>query len=222
MGENPNAPEQPRKPQAEGAGSAPPVARALVCGQCHKGKLDPAGKKPGEEIRCPLCGKSSKVTLEMTLGEERILDRQKSREQAKRTFQEMSDEEKLEFLARQGGITQIYYYLLYQLGPRGMVAVYLGLFVLFFGMFLTYLLTVAGYELRSVSAWTVVGVVAGGALMGLLGWFVHTTTTFYLKKKKAEKDAADPRRGASSSRRTAAVRKAPSSTRSKPPAAPKR
>jgi hypothetical protein len=220
MGENPLSPAAPEQPTGQAPGAAP-VARALVCGHCHKGKLDPAGRRPGEEIRCPLCGKASKVTLEMTLGEERILERQKSREQAKRTFRELSDEEKLEFLARQSGVIQMYYYLQYQLGPRGMVAIYLGLFVLFGGLIITYLLTYGGMELRTekLSVGTVLLWVLGGAFLGLVGWFVHTTVMFYYQKSKAAADAADPRRGASSSRRTAAIRNKPSSTRLKPPPA---
>ena len=226
MGESLPAPAAPEGPpdQAPSAAGAAPVARVLVCGHCHKGKLDPAGRRPGQEVQCPLCGKASKVTLEMTLGEERILERQKSREQAKRTFRELSDEEKLEFLAKQSGIVQMYYYLLYQLGPRGMVALYLGLFVLFGGLFITYLITVVGMELRTekLSVWMVVSWVLGGAFLGLVGWFVHTTVMFYYQKSKAAANAADPRRGAASSRRTTAIRNKPSSTRIKPPSTPAR
>jgi hypothetical protein len=195
--------------------AASTVLRALICPHCRKGRLDPTGKRPGEAVTCPACGGATKATLEMTLGAERLLQRQSQRDRSKRTFGELNEEEKLEFIGKQSTVQQMYYFLLLRLGPRGLIGVYLGLFVLFGGLILTYLLTFGGYTLRSVPWWVWPLAVLGGGLLGLVGWFVHGTVMHYYQKGKAAAAAADPRRSGASSRRAAATTvrtRTPSST----------
>jgi hypothetical protein len=206
----------PDNSSANGNGAAPapvPVLRALVCPHCRKGRLDPTGKRPGEPVTCPACGGATKATLEMTLGEERILERQSRRDKAKRSFAELNAEEKLEFIGKQGFLPQMYYFLLYRLGPKGMLGLYLGLFLLFGGLFLTYQLTFGKKVLNTVPWWVWLLAVVGGGLLGLVGWFIHGTAMHYYQKHKAAAAAADPRKGLSSRRTATTVRtRTPSST----------
>jgi len=205
----PVPPEGQPVPEAA-AGVPTPAARAFVCWSCRKGKLDPAGKQLGEDMICPLCGKATKVTLEHAMGEEAAARRQKAKETAKKDFDQLSPEEKLELIAKKGGLEQLWYFLKFQLGPRGMVALYLVMVVLFAAALLTYLLTIGGYEMRSVSPWTVVAVIVGGAVAGFVGWFVHGTAMYYYKKKKAQAGAAEGK-GGSARRRVSSVRAKPAS-----------
>jgi len=59
------------------------------------------------------------------MGEERASRRQK----IKKTFDDMSEEEKAAFLAEKGAAERFYYFLRYKLGPRGMVLLYLAFIV---------------------------------------------------------------------------------------------
>jgi len=188
-----------------------PVARALVCPGCRRGRLDPAGKRPGDSTTCPACGAAARVTLEMTLGGERILQRQSQREMARRTFGELDDSEKLEFIGRQGAIRRIYYFLLYRLGPRGLTGLYLGCLALFAALFLTYLVRVKGVTISPAPWWVWLATVGGGGLIGALGWLIHTTAVHYYRKHRAAAAGASPRKGPPAHRRADAVRpKAPS------------
>jgi hypothetical protein len=64
------SPPEGQPPAGEPAADTPAFISAFfVCRFCRKGRLDPAGKKPGEDMACPQCGKLTKVTLEHTLGE---------------------------------------------------------------------------------------------------------------------------------------------------------
>ncbi|HOX06309.1 MAG TPA: hypothetical protein PK280_07905 [Planctomycetota bacterium] len=200
-------------PSGSGApqgGAAPKTAtsavlRALICPHCRKGRLDAAGKRPGEPVTCAVCGGVTKATLEMTLGEERIFERQSRRDKAKRSFAELSDEEKIEFIAKQGALAQMYYYLLFRLGPKGMLGLYLGIFLLFGTLFMTYQLTFGQKTLDAAPWWVWVLAILGGGVLGFVGWFVHGTVMHYYQKRKAAAAAADPRRAGASSRRSAAV-----------------
>jgi len=182
---------EPEVPQVPPEGAPAPAARAFLCWSCHKGKLDPAGKQLGEDMACPACGKTTKVTLEHVMGEEAATRRQKAKEAAKKDFDQLSPEEKLQLVGRKSGFEQLWYFLKFQLGPRGMVALYLVALVLFAGAFLTYLLIFTNLELRSVSPWTVVAVIAGGAAAGFVGWFVHGTAMYYYEKRKARAAASE-------------------------------
>jgi len=201
---------EPEVPQVPPEGAPAPAARAFLCWSCHKGKLDPAGKQLGEDMACPACGKTTKVTLEHVMGEEAAARRQKAKETAKKDFDELSPEEKLQLIGKKSGFEQLWYFLKYQLGPRGMVALYLVALVLFAGAFMTYLLTIGGYEMQSVSPWTVVAVIVGGAVAGFVGWFVHGTVMYYYKKRKAQAGAAEGK-GGSARRRVSSVRSKPTS-----------
>ncbi len=192
------------------------VIRALVCAHCRKGRLDPAGKRPGEQVACPACGGLSKVTLEMTLGEEKLLERQRNREKAKRTFAELSEEEKLEFIAKKGGVAQMYWFLQYRLGPKGMLGLYLGAFLLVAGLVLAYALTFGGMEIRAIAWYWWVLTIVGGGVLGFVGWFVHGTASHYYKKHKAA-SGGDTRRTASARRNATTVRTAKPSTTARRP-----
>jgi hypothetical protein len=212
----------PAPPPADGtgAGTGPaPAARALVCAHCRKGRLDPAGKRPGEQIQCPACGKPVTVTLQMTLGEDRIIERQRNVAKALRSFGELSEEEKLEFIAGQDSFGQLFYFLQYQVGPKGMTGVYLGLVVLYGGLMITYALTYGGMKLREIAWYWWLVAVLGGGFLGVLGWFVHGTAMHYYQKHKAAKEAANPRRSkAASARRNASTvrTKAPTTAAKRP------
>jgi hypothetical protein len=202
---------------APGAGAA--VARGLVCSQCRKGRLDPAGKRPGEQILCPACGQPATVTLEMTLGQDRIIERQRNLSKALRSFSELSDEEKLEFIAGQDIFGRLFYVLQYELGPKGMKGLYLGLVVLYGGLMITYALTFGGMKLREIAWYWWLVTIGGGGFLGLLGWFVHGTAMHYYQKRQAAKEAANPRRSkAASARRNASTvrTKVPTATAGRP------
>jgi DNA-directed RNA polymerase subunit RPC12/RpoP len=189
------------------AGAAP--VRAFVCARCHKGRLDPAGLKMGEAMACPECGARTKVTLEHLMGEERASRRQK----IKKTFDDMSDEEKADFLAEKGAAERFYYFLRYKLGPRGMILLYLAFIVVVATLIIGQKLASGEYELRSVKWWVVVLWIVGGAAIGVAGHFGYIAAMYYYKKHIAPKNGG----GRTGSRR-ASVRRRASSTRKGPPA----
>jgi len=210
----PSVPQQPvgggAEPPAEAAGeTAPvaPVAKLFVCARCGKGRLSPAGLQIGSEMACPECGHRIKVTLEHLMGEERASRRQK----VKKTFDEMSDEEKAEFLAGKSAVERFYYFLRYKLGPKGMIILYLA-FIVTVGMLIIGTKLASGqYTMRSVSWWVVVLWIFGGAAVGVAGHFGYIAVLYYYKKHLA------PKGGGRSSTRRASVRRREGSSRKGPP-----
>ncbi len=184
----------------------PPVAKVFICARCKSGKLDPTGLKMGDAMACPECGHLTKVTLEHLMGEARASRRQ----QAKKAFEEMDDEEKAEFLASKTGLEKLIIFVRYRLGAKGSAAIYLGLVVVVAALVITYLLVFGNYEMRSVSIWVVVGTVVGAAVFGVAAHFAYVTLMFHYKKMLNSKG------GGSGSRRTSARRRR-SSIRTKPP-----
>lgn len=201
---------QPETGEGAPAPAPPPVPRAFVCPACRKGRLDPAGKRLGQDMTCPACGRRTKVALEHLMGEERA----SRRERAKKPFDEMSDEEKAEFLAKKSGLERFYFFLRHRLGPRGMVVAYLVLVVLVVAILISPGLLSGRLYLKKIAwYWWLVALVAGAAL-GVAGHFGYVALRFYWKKRRAASEAADPSR-----RRSGRLRR-PGSTRVRPPAGP--
>jgi len=211
--ENPPTPPVPQEP-VEGPGQPSgetarlaPVAKVFVCGRCRKGRFDPTGLQIGEEMACPECGHKVKVTLEHLMGEERASRRQK----IKKTFEDMSEEEKAAFLAEKSSAERFYYFLRYKLGPKGMIILYLAFIVVVGMLIIGGKLASGQYTLRSVSWWVVVLWIVGGAAIGVVGHFSYIAIMYYYKKKFA----ANAGGGRSGARRTS-VRRRASSSRKEP------
>jgi hypothetical protein len=185
-------------------GQAAPVARAFLCRRCRRGRLDPAGLSLGENMTCPECGALAQVTLEHVMGEERATRREKAR----KTFEEMTDEEKAEYLAGKGALERLLIFVRHRLGPKGMAALYLGLLVVVVLGVIFAKLSSGGYRLRAVSWWVVVLWIVGGALAGVIGHFSYVTIMYHYKKHLAQQG-----QGRLGSRRLSARR----SSRSKKP-----
>jgi DNA-directed RNA polymerase subunit RPC12/RpoP len=210
--ESPGTPPVPQEPvgdtgQASGeTARLAPVAKVFICGRCRKGRFDPTGLQIGQEMACPECGHRVKVTLEHLMGEERASRRQK----VKKTFEDMTEDEKAAFLAEKSSAERFYYFLRYKLGPKGMVILYLA-FIVVVGMLIIGSKLASGqYTLRSVSWWVVVLWIVGGAAIGVAGHFGYIAIMYYYKQKFAPKGG-----GRSGSRRTS-VRRRQSSSRKEP------
>ncbi len=209
--ENPTTPPLPQEPVEGGAGAVgetaqvPPVAKAFICSRCRKGKLDPTGLGMGDWMACPDCGHRTKVTLEHTMGEERASRRQKT----KKTFEEMDEEEKAEFLAKKSAVERFFFFLKYKLGPKGMVALYLGVVVLAGVGTIVYKVVCEGMEFNWPPWWVWPLTVIGAGLLGVVAHFAYVSLMHYYKKNIAPKTAGGPRgsRRMSTRRRSSSVRK---------------
>ncbi|MHC4915236.1 MAG: hypothetical protein ACYTGB_07070 [Planctomycetota bacterium] len=209
--ENPTTPPLPQEPvgDAEEAvgetAQVAPVAKAFICSRCRKGKLDPTGLKMGDWMACPDCGHRTKVTLEHTMGEERASRRQKT----KKTFEEMDDEEKAEFLAKKTPVERFFFFVKYKLGPKGIVILYLSLIVVVAILIIGAKLASGEYELKTVKWWVVLLWIIGGAAVGIGAHFGYVSLMYYYKKNIAPKTAGGPRgsRRMSTRRRSSSVRK---------------
>jgi hypothetical protein len=212
--ENPKTPVVPHEPVGDGevppgqeTVNIPPVAKAFICSWCRKGKLDPAGLRIGEMMACPDCGRETKVTLEHVMGEERASRRQ----QAKKTFEEMSDEERAEFLAKKTALEKIIIFVRYKLGPKGIVIIYLTLLVLIATLIIGAKVASGEWEFQKVSWWKVILWIVSGAVVGVAAHFGYVTLMYYYKKNIAPKTAGGPR----GSSRRGSVRRRSISTRRK-------
>lgn len=176
--ETPELPPADRGPSAD---DAAPIPAIFLCRFCRKGRLNPSGKKPGEEMACPACGKPIKVTLEHTLGEEHLARRQSAREAARVPFHALPEEKQLEILARKTGAGKCWYLLMYHLGPKGMVALYLGTLVMLVAALVSYRVVSRDpgepwFQPHPWWYWLVAaGAGAGAGLLGFFGWvtFAH-------------------------------------------------
>ncbi len=206
--ENPKTPTVPHEAVDGPAGretvEIPPVAKSFICTRCRKGKLDPTGLKIGDWMVCPDCGHRTKVTLEHVMGEERASRRQ----QAKKTFEDMNEEEKAEFLAKKSGLEKFLIFVKYKLGPKGVVIIYLGVIVLFAALIITTKVLSGEWEFKEVVWWKVILWLVGGAAIGVAGHFGYVTLMFYYRKNLADKNAGSGRRG-SVRRRSMSTRKRP-------------
>lgn len=181
--------------------SAPPVARAFICARCKKGRLDPTGLKMGQAMACPECGHRTRVTLEHTMGEERASRRQK----VKKTFEEMTEEERADFLFEKNALEKLMIFIRFKLGPRGVVGLYLSLVVVAAAIIIGGKLASGDYEMQSVEWWVVVLWIIGGALAGVAGHFGYVTLLYYYKKKQAAKGGGGRR--SSVRRRSSSIRR---------------
>jgi len=216
--ESPKTPVVPREPVGGPAGletvEIPPVAKSFVCARCRKGKLDPTGLKIGDWMACPDCGHRSKVTLEHVMGEERA----SRRAQAKKTFEDMDDEEKAEFLAGKNGLEKFIIFVKHKLGPKGVVIIYLTLVVLIAALVVGYNVAAGHWEFRGFAWWKVILWLGGGAAVGVAGHFGYVTLMYYYRKNLAEKSAGSGRRGSRRGAHRGSVRRLPASSRRKPDA----
>ena len=209
--ENPTTPPLPQEPVEGGAGAVgetaqvPPVAKAFICSRCRKGKLDPTGLRMGDWMACPDCGHRTKVTLEHTMGEERASRRQKT----KKTFEEMDEEEKAEFLAKKSAVERFFFFVKYKLGPKGIIILYLSLIVAVAALIIGSKLASGDYVFKSVQWWVVLLWIVGGAAVGIGAHFGYVSLMYYYKKNIAPKTAGGPRgsRRMSTRRRSSSVRK---------------
>jgi len=209
--ENPKTPVMPEEPvggeptDGQETVNVPPVARSFVCSKCGQGKLDPTGMKIGEWMACPECGHRAKVTLEHVMGEERASRRQ----QAKKVFEDMNDEEKAEFLAKKTALERGLLFVKHKLGPKGVVIIYLGLIVVVAGLIITSKVAAGEWEFKAVAWWTVVLWVVGGAAVGVAGHFGYVTLMYFYRKNIADKSGGSGARRGSVRRRSASTRKRP-------------
>lgn len=195
-------PESEAPAEGEGAAEAlppAPIPAIFLCRFCRKGRLDPGDRKPGEDMACPACGKLTKVTLEHTLGEERVSRRQKARQAQRVPFHQLPEDKQLEILAKKTGAEKYWYLLMYHLGPKGMVVLYLGIVVIAATAALAYALTLGGMEIKDHPWWYWLVYPLVGAAVGLAGFFGWVTFKHY--RAKAHSATADLRENRGSTRR---------------------
>ena len=183
------------QPTGEKPAAAPtPIPAIFLCRSCRKGRLDAAGRKPGEDMTCPNCGKPTKVNLEHTLGEEHVAQRQKAREAARVPFHDLPEEKQLELLSRKTGVEKLWFRLMHRLGPKGMVVLYLGIVISLAAALIAYVVIVLGWRFKDHPWWywlVAVGVGVGAGLAGFVGW---VTFTYYRDKRCAAAGAAKEQR----------------------------
>jgi DNA-directed RNA polymerase subunit RPC12/RpoP len=204
----PVMPEEPvdgESPVGQETVNVPPVAKSFVCSKCGQGKLDPTGMKIGEWMACPECGHRAKVTLEHIMGEERASRRQ----QAKKVFEDMNDEEKAEYLAKKTALERFLLFVKHKLGPKGVIIIYLSLILLMAGLIITSKVATGEWEFKEVVWWKVVLWVVGGAAVGVAGHFGYVTLMYFYRKNITEKSGGSGSRRGSVRRRSISTRKRP-------------